>query len=89
MVYQHPRNVSSTPHSSNGRLGGLFISPMEKVAVGGETQLSATDRTLFRPDQTRLVILTVRSRVLIGLWAESGLTRSNASGHAGAALQPL
>ena len=26
--------------------GGLFISPVEKVAIGDETQFSATDRTL-------------------------------------------
>ena len=44
-------------------MGGLIISPTKKVVVGGETQLSATDRTLFRPDQTRLVGTTVGARV--------------------------
>ena len=34
MVYQHPWYVSSVPHTSNGRLGVVFISPTEKVAVG-------------------------------------------------------
>ena len=82
MVYQHPWYVFSALHISNGRLGGLFISPMEKVAIGDETQLSATD-------QTRPVVPTVRARALIGLWAESGLTRSDASGRSSAALEPL
>ena len=52
MVYQHPWYVFSALHTSNGRLGGLFISLMEKVAVGDETQLSATDRT-------RLIVPTI------------------------------
>ena len=52
MVYQHPRHVFLALHSSNDRLGGIFIRHIEKVAVGGETQLSATDRT-------RLVVPTV------------------------------
>ena len=47
MVYQHPKYVSLTPLFSNGRLGGLFISPTEKVAVEDEIPLSATDRTLI------------------------------------------
>ena len=47
MVYQHPWYVSSALHILNDRLGVLFISPTEKVAIGGETQLSATDRTLL------------------------------------------
>ena len=82
MVHQHLWYVSSALHMSNGRLGGLFISPTEKVAVGGETQLSATDRT-------RPVVPTVRESALIGLWAESGHHRSDASGRADAALEPL
>ena len=44
MMYQHPWCVSSALNSSNGRLWGLFISPMDKIAVGDETQLSAIDR---------------------------------------------
>jgi len=36
MVYQHPWYVSSAPHLPNGRLGVVFISPTEKVAVGVE-----------------------------------------------------
>ena len=36
MVYQHPWYVSSAPPDSNGWLGVVFISPMEKVAVGVE-----------------------------------------------------
>ena len=47
MVYQHPWYVFLAPLYSNGRLGGLFISPTEKVTIGDETQLSATDRTLL------------------------------------------
>ena len=47
MVYQHPWYVYSAPLSSNGRLEGLFISRTEKVAVGDETHLFATDRTLI------------------------------------------
>ena len=39
MVYQHPWYVSSAPHTSNGRLGVVFISPTEKVAVGDEVSL--------------------------------------------------
>ena len=47
MVYEHPWYVPSAPHTSNGWLGGLFISHTKKVAIGDETQLSATDRTLL------------------------------------------
>ena len=47
MVYQHPWYVFSAPPLLNGRLGGLFISPTEKVGIGDKTQLSATDRTLL------------------------------------------
>ena len=36
VVYQHPWYVSLAPHLSNGRLGVVFISPTEKVAVGVE-----------------------------------------------------
>ena len=36
MVYQHPKYVFSAPLVSNGRLGVVFISPTEKVAVGDE-----------------------------------------------------
>ena len=82
MVYQHPWYVSSAPHYSNGRLRGLFISPVEKVAIGGETQLSATDRT-------RPVVPTVGARALIGLWAESSHHRSDVFGRAGATLEPF
>ena len=39
MVYQHPWYVSSAPHYPNGRLGVVFISPTEKVAVGDEIPL--------------------------------------------------
>ena len=39
MVYQHPRYVSSAPHYLFGRLGVVFISPTEKVAVGDEVLL--------------------------------------------------
>ena len=39
MVYQHPRYVSLAPLSSFGRLGVVFISPTEKVAVGDEILL--------------------------------------------------
>ena len=45
VVYQYPWYVSSALHTSNGRLGDLFVSHMDKVAVGDETQLSAIDRT--------------------------------------------
>ena len=45
MVYQHLWYLSLALHTSNGLLEGLFISLMEKVAVGDETQLSAIDRT--------------------------------------------
>ena len=52
MVYQHPWYVSLAPHFSNDRLGGLFISPTEKVVVGTKSRFSATDRMLEgdRPD---------------------------------------
>ena len=36
MVYQHPWYVSLAPLTSNGQLGVVFISPIEKVAVGVE-----------------------------------------------------
>ena len=36
MVYQYPWYVFLAPHTSNGRLGVVFISPTEKVAVGVE-----------------------------------------------------
>ena len=36
IVYQHSWYVSLAPHISNGRLGVVFISPTEKVAVGVE-----------------------------------------------------
>ena len=39
MVYEHPWYVSSVPHTSNGRLGVVFISPTEKVAIGDEIPL--------------------------------------------------
>ena len=39
MVYQHPRSVSSAPHTSFGRLGVVFISPTEKVTVVDEVPL--------------------------------------------------
>ena len=39
IVYQHPRYVSSAPHASFGRLGVVFISPTEKIAVGDEILL--------------------------------------------------
>ena len=39
MVYEHPWYVSSAPLYSNGQLGGLFISPIEKVAIGDEIPL--------------------------------------------------
>ena len=45
--------------------GGLFISPTEKVAIGDETQLSATD-------QMRPVVLTIEASTLIRLGTESG-----------------
>ena len=47
IVYQHPWYVFSTPHTSFSRLGVVFISPTKKVAVGDETHISATDRTLL------------------------------------------
>ena len=39
MVYEHPRYVSLALHMSFGRLGVVFISPTEKVAVGDEIPL--------------------------------------------------
>ena len=36
MVYQYLWYVSLAPHTSNCRLGVVFISPTEKVAVGVE-----------------------------------------------------
>ena len=39
MVYQHPWYVSLAPLISNGRLGVVFISPTEKVAIGDEISL--------------------------------------------------
>jgi len=39
MVYQHPWYVSSAPLPSNGRLGVVFISPIEKVAIGDKIPL--------------------------------------------------
>ena len=45
MVYQHPWYVSSALHFTIGQLGSLFISPIEKVAIGDETQLSVIDWT--------------------------------------------
>ena len=86
MVYQHPWHVSSTLLSSNGRLEGLFISPMEKVAVGDETQLSAIDRT-------RPIVPTVEAdcwrSLLIGLSGESGRLPSDTCGRRFAVLEPL
>ena len=70
-------------------VGGLFISPTEKVAVGDETHLSATDRTLLSPDPTRPVVPTIEASALIELDAESSHCRSDASGRAGATLEPL
>ena len=39
MVYQHTWYVSLAPIMPNGRLGVVFISPTEKVAVGDEIPL--------------------------------------------------
>ena len=39
MVYQHPWYVSLAPHTLFARLGVVFISPTEKVAVGDEILL--------------------------------------------------
>ena len=39
MVYQHPWYVFLAPHCSFGQLGVVFISPIEKVAVGDEIPL--------------------------------------------------
>ena len=39
MVYQHARYVSSVPLMPNDRLGVVFISPIEKLAVGDEILL--------------------------------------------------
>ena len=47
MVYPHRLYVSSAPHYSFGWLGVVFISPTEKVAVGDETHISATNQTLI------------------------------------------
>ena len=60
MVYQHPWYVSSAPHTSFGRLGVVFISPTEKVAVGDEIPLFLllTERW-SRPDRTHPVVPTI------------------------------
>ena len=39
MVYQHPWYVFLAPLLSFGRLGVVFISPIEKVGVGDEILL--------------------------------------------------
>ena len=60
MVYQHPWYVSSAPLPSFGRLGVVFISPTEKVAIGDEIPafLLLTGRW-SRPDRTCPVVPTV------------------------------
>ena len=86
MVYQHPWYVFSALLALIGWLGGLFISPMEKVAVGDETQLSAIDRT-------RPIVPTVEAdrwrSLLIRLSGETGRLPSDASGRRLAVLEPL
>ena len=89
MVYQHPWYVSSAPLYSNGWLGGLFISPTEKVVVRNETTFLLLTGHCCHPDRTRPVVPTVEASALIGLGAESGHCRSDASGRADAALEPL
>ena len=62
--------------------GGLFISPTEKVAVGDETQLSATD-------WMRLVVLTIEHTVEIRRTTESGHHRLDTFGRICAILELL
>ena len=88
MVYRHPRYVSSAPHLSNGRLGGLFISPTEKVAIGDEVPLSATDQTLTSVRSALTGRVRSRKRlsgtllVLTGLWHLASCATSCAASYA-------
>jgi hypothetical protein len=59
MVYQHPWYVSLALHISNGWLGGLFISPKEKLAVGVKPSFLLLTGRCCRPDRMRLVVPTV------------------------------
>ena len=38
VVYQHLAILPQLFHTPNGRLGGLFISPMEKLAIGAKSK---------------------------------------------------
>ena len=88
MVYQHPWYVSLAPPLSNGRLGVLFISPTEKVAVGDEIPL-------FLPDAELVLTGRVQSsrplepRILNWTLPASGHLPPDASGRSFAALEPL
>jgi hypothetical protein len=90
MVYQHPWYVSSAPHPSNGRLGVIFISPTEKVAVGVELPQfcywpdaeSSWPDASGRPDRWA-------GKTLIGRWPASGRLPPDASGRRYAALETL
>ena len=71
-------------------VGGYIYEPhRESSHWGTKPSFMLLTGRCFRLDWTRPVVLTIGARALIGLWAESGLTRSDASGHAGAALEPL
>ena len=89
MVYQHPWYVFSAPLFSNGRLGVVFISPAEKIAVGVEFPWncywpdaeSSWPDTSSHPDRWA-------SNILIGRWLESSRLPTDASGRRFAALEP-
>ena len=40
VVSEHPFIFPLLPLSANGRLGVVYIAPIEKLAIGGEVQLS-------------------------------------------------
>ena len=69
MVYQHPWYVSSALPPSNGRLGGLFIGPTEKVAVGDEIPLF-----FYWPDAAVILTGRVRSPQPLSVHVEIGRT---------------
>ena len=90
MVYQHPWYVSSAPHYPNGRLGVVFISHAEKVAVGDEVPLFC-----YWPDAGVVLIGRVwlfrplEPRTIDQTQPESGHLPPDASGRKSTALEPL
>ena len=69
--------------------GGLFISPIEKVAVGVKPSFLLLTGRCYRPNRTRLVVPTIEASALIGLGAESGHLPPDTFGRVCASLEPI